>query len=206
MKIQISFDLTDLDKALSIATKVAPYADSLEIGSILIYKYGLHAIEQFRKEFPDKVLLADAKIVDNGKNAVTILAEAGTNWVTVMAGTRKNIIHSVSTTAHDLGKQVMLDLLDSCSLGQSALEAKSMGVDALLLHRPHDEEDALKFMDTWDMVKGNSSLPIYVSGKITADNIDKMRLLKPDGIVISKAITEAENPEDEAKKFKQALS
>jgi 3-hexulose-6-phosphate synthase len=206
MKIQISFDLTDLDNAIAIAKQVAPYADSLEVGTLLLYKNGIVALEQFRETFPDKVILADAKIVDRGKQTVELLSKAGANWITVMAGTSKNVIHSTATTAHDLGKKVMLDLLDSYSLGQSALEAQSMGVDALLLHKPYDEDDSLKFLDTWDMVKGNSSLPIYVAGKITRDMVDKIKSINPYGIVIGKTITQTDDPASEAKFFKEAFS
>jgi 3-hexulose-6-phosphate synthase len=206
MKLQISFDIPDLEKVIAIAKEVEPSADSFEIGSLLLFKYGLAALEKFRKTFPEKVLLADAKIVDRGKPTVTLLASTGIDWITVMAGTNKNVIHSACTTAHELGKLVMLDLLDAASQGQSALEAKSMGVDALLVHRSHDEEDSLKFLDTWDMVRGNSNLPIYVSGKITRDIIDKIKAIKPDGLIIGKAITQADDPAAEAQFFKEALS
>lgn len=206
MKLQISFDLTDLEKAISTAKLVEPYADSFEIGSLLLFKYGLTALEKFRQTFPDKILLADTKIVDRGQQTVTLLAGTGINWITVMAGTSKNVIHSACTTAHDLGKHIMLDLLDAASQGQSALEAKSMGVDALLVHRSYDEEDSLKFLDTWDMVRGNSNLPIYIAGRMSRDIIDKIKSIKPDGVIISKAITDADNPQEEAKFFKEALS
>lgn len=206
MKLQISFDITDLEKAISIAHNVEPYADSFEVGSLLLFKYGLASLEKFRETFPNKTLLADSKIVDRGTQTVNLLAGTGVNWVTVMAGTSKNVIHAACTAAHDAGKLVMLDLLDSASQGQSALEAKSMGVDALLIHRSYEEEDSLKFLDTWDMVRGNSNLPIYISGKMSREMVDKIKAIKPDGIVISKAITQADDPAAEAKFFKEALS
>lgn len=205
MKVQISFDVTDLEKALSIAKATAEHADALEIGSLLLYKYGIQAITEFKTLFPEKELVADAKIVDGGKQAATLLAQAGAHAVTVMAGAGKAMIHTVSTAAHTEGCKVILDLFDACSLGQSALEAKSVGVDALLLHRPH-EGDPIQFLDTWDMVKGNSSLPIYITGRITRDVLDKIIALKPDGVVISRAITDAENPQEEAAYFKDILS
>ena len=34
MKLQISFDLTDLDKAVAVADQVAPYVSILEVGSL----------------------------------------------------------------------------------------------------------------------------------------------------------------------------
>lgn len=205
MKLQISFDLTDLEKALAIAQQVEPYADSFEIGPLLLFKYGLFALEKFRQTFPEKTLLADTKIVDRGSSLVRLVAESGIDWVTVMAGTSKNVIHAACTTAHDLKKSVMLDLIDAASQGQSALEAKSMGVDALLLHRSYEEDDSLKFLDIWEMVRGNSNLPIYISGSINRDNIETIKALKPDGLVIGKAITNAQDPAQEAQFFKELL-
>lgn len=104
MKLQIAFDLTDLEKALHSAAQVQEHADILEIGSLLIYRYGVHAIKRFREEFPDKSLLADLKIADRSNEAVLLCIEAGADWVTVMAGTGRNVIHTACTTAHEREK------------------------------------------------------------------------------------------------------
>ncbi len=206
MKLQIAFDLTDLDKALSIAHSISEQADILEIGSLLLYKYGEQAIVQFKQQFPNKTLLVDAKIVDRGKEAVELLAHAGADWITVMAGTGRSVIHSTCATAHELGKKVMLDLLDASSLGQSALEAKSLGVDAILFHKPADDDAQLTFLDRWDMVKGNTQLPVFVSAPVTRENIHEILAINPAGIVIGKTVTHLENPHDEIVYFKSLIS
>ncbi len=204
MKLQISFDIIDLDKAIDIAVKVAKYADIIEIGTILLYKYGIKAIEDFRKKLPKESILADSKIIDRGKDVTNLILNAGADWVTVMSGTSKEVIHAVATTAHELNKKVMLDLVDSSSPGQSALEAKSLGIDAILFHQTYDEKQTLLFLDKWDMVKGNTQLPIFISARINRDTIEKILELKPDGVVIGKAITGSQNPEEEAKFFYEA--
>lgn len=201
MKLQISFDLTDLDKALSVASQVVNYADVFELGTLLIFKYGLKAIEAFDKAFPKQTILADTKIVDRSKDIVNLLATTEVNWITVMAGTRKDIIHAACAAAHNNNKKVMLDLLDARSQGESALEAKNLGADALLFHRPYTEAEAPLFLDTWEMVKGNSNLPIFVSAKIKRDNINEVLAINPHGIIIGSAITQADNPQKEAKFF-----
>lgn len=206
MKLQIAFDLNDLEKALSIASVVAEQADVLEIGSLLLYKYGEQAVIKFREQFPNATILADTKIVDRGKEAVELFAQAGADWVTVMAGTSRSVIHSVSTTAHELGKKVMLDLIDASSLGQSALEAKSLGIDAILFHKPADDDAQLTFLDRWDMVKGNTHLPVFVSAPVTRENIHEVLTISPAGIVIGKSIIHAENPAEEAAYFKSVMS
>ncbi|MBA3751611.1 orotidine 5'-phosphate decarboxylase [Candidatus Dependentiae bacterium] len=201
MKIQISFDITDLDRALEVARLVEPQADIFEIGSLLIYKYGEHAVKRFREEFPQKTLLADAKIVDRSKDAVALFAQAGADWITVMAGISRGIIHTACTTAHSMGKKVMLDLSDSSSLGQSALEAKSLGVDALFFYKPTTPDDQVPFLDRWEMVKGNTQLPIFIGGTITRKNVSETLSLGAAGIVIGSSIIEAENIQEEMESF-----
>lgn len=201
MKLQIAFDITDLDEAIKIAHKVAEQSDIFEIGTLLIYKYGVAAVERFRQEFPKKTLLADIKIIDRGKEAVATMSSAGADWITVMAGTGKEVIHSASTMAHQLNVKVMLDLVDSSSVGQSAMDAKNLGADALLFHQAYDEKDALILLDKWEMVRGNTTLPIFVSAKINRTTVFNILNIKPDGIIVGKSITDAEDPADEAKFF-----
>jgi len=201
MKLQISFDIPDLQEALAKAQLVAPFCDAMEIGTVLLYKYGVHAVQEFKKTFPDKPLVADSKIMDRGKMNVGVFTQAKADWVTVMAGTGKNVIHSVCTTAHAAGTKVMLDLLDAASQGQSALEAKNLGVDALFFHRPHDEKDELLFLEDWEMIRGNTDLPIYISAKIKRENVEHVISHKPAGLVIGTSIMTAENPATEAEFF-----
>lgn len=201
MKLQVSFDLTDLDRALEIARQIHEYADVLEIGTLLIYAHGTAAIERFRAAFPDKILLTDSKIVDRGKESIALFAKAQTDWVTIMAGTNKNVIHAACSAAHERNKKVMLDLIDSKELGQSALEAKNLGADALLMHQPYDVEEPLEFLDKWEMIRGNTDLPIFISMRIGRDNIQAILNIKPDGIILGRSITDAENPREEARFF-----
>lgn len=198
MKLQISFDTTNLSEALDIAQQVADHTDIIEVGTLLIYTHGLKAVQDFKEKFPRKTIIADSKIIDRGKDAVTAFANAGADWITVMAGTSKHVIHSACTTAANLNKKIMLDLVDASSIAQSALEAKNLGAHALLFHQPADEQDSLLFLDKWELLKGNASVPVFISAKIKRETIDKIIALQPDGIVIGRSITTAENPAQEA--------
>lgn len=206
MKLQISFDLIDLDKAIAIGSKVAQYADIIEVGTILIYHHGTQAVQRFKEAFPDKAILADTKIVDRGKEVAELFAQAGADWITVMAGTSHDVIHATTTAAHNANVKVMLDLIDADSVGQSALESKNLGADVLLFHQPYSETNSLVFLDQWDMIKGNSSLPIFVSAKINRENIDKIVALRPDGIIVGLSVTDAEDSAQEAQYFAELVN
>lgn len=206
MKLQISFDLSDLDKAVTIAKEVANYAHVVEVGTILIHKYGIKSIETFRQALPNKIILADSKIADRGAETALIFARAGADWITVMAGTTNEVIYSTCNAAHKENLKVMLDLIDGTASGQSAMEAKNLGINALLFHQPHDEPESPALLDRWEMVRGNTTLPIFISAKIKRENIQKILSIRPDGLVIGKGITEAENPREEAQFFYDLIS
>jgi len=202
MKLQISFDLIDLDKAIAIGSEVAQYADIIEISTTLIHQHGIAAVRRFKEAFSDKIIFADTKIVDRGKEIVELYADAGANWISVMAGTSAQVIHATTTVAHNENMKVILDLIDSSSVGQSALEAKNLGADALLFHQPYTiETESLVFLDTWDMIKGNTQLPIFVSAKINRDNVDKIIALRPDVIVVDLDVADAADMGKEVRYF-----
>ncbi len=205
MKLQITFNSSDLEQSLTVAKQIYHLADRIEVGSLLLGRYGLSAIQRFRTELPQSKIVASSKIVEFGKDCAKMNIEAGADWITVLAGANSGIIHAACTTAHDLGKKVVLDLIDARSKGQSALEAKSYGVDAILLHQPYDDYDAAILFDEWDLVRGNTDLPVYLSAKINRETISSILELNPDGLAIGKAITMATNPIDEAEFFRQLL-
>lgn len=201
MKLQISFDIDDIQQALVVAQKVAHFCDIIEIGTLILLKYGIPAIQQFKTALPDKVILADTKILDRGKDSMHALADAPCDWITVLGGATNDVIHAACSTAHAQGKKVMLDLLDAPSPGQVTLDAQSLGIDALLFHRNYSEQDAPVFLEKWDMVKGNTKLPIFISARITRDNLGPIIRLNPDGIIVGKVITDAPDPAAEAEFF-----
>lgn len=200
MRLQIAFHQA-LDKALAIAQQVADYADIIEVGSLILYTHGIHAVHAFREKFPQKTLLIDTKIINRGKDVMQLFSSANPDWLTVMAGTQKHIIHAAANTGHAHKIKVMLDLLDSSSIGQAALEAESQHVDALLFHQSSNEQqDPFEFINNWEMVRGNTKLPIFVAAPQTNRNtIDKILDLKPDGLILGSTITQADDPVEEAK-------
>lgn len=201
MKLHVSFEIPDLDKALSIAYQIAPCTDIMEVGTLMIYRYGSEAVKKFCTAFPDNIILADTKIVDRGKDAVNIFADTGAHWLTVMSGTSKEVIREVCSSAHNQGKKIMLDLIDASSLNQSALEAESLGADALMF-RHAIEVNQPEFLEQWDMVRGNTKLPIFISAHIRRKTTESLRKIKPDGIIVSSAIVNADDPAQEAQFFK----
>ncbi len=198
MKLQVAFDITDIEKALHTADTIAKYVDIFEIGTILLYAQGVCAITRFKDRYPDQSILADAKIVDRGHETAKLLANFGADWITVISGAHTNVIHAVCATAHEFGKKVMLDLLGAANtVGQSALEAKGLGIDAILFHDIGQQTDTTAILDTWELVKSNSALPLFFAGPVTRTTVPDIIALKPDGIVLSSSLFEGPAGEQE---------
>ena len=205
MKLQISFDIPNLNEALEIAAKVEKYADILEVGSSLIYKEGVKAVEEFKSKFSKKEIFADIKLVDRVEDVITIYADAGADYISILAGTSNATIQNASKVAHGLKSKIALDLVDAYSMGQSAMDAKALDIDVIIFHGPHETTQLTSLLDEWQNVRGNTNLPIFIAGNINKNNIDKVIPLKPQGIIIGAPITHADDPAKEAEYFKSLL-
>ena len=200
MKLHISFNLSHLDQAVAIAHDVDDFCDAFEIGPVTLMHHGINAITTFRSHFPQKTLIADCNITEFEKEIVALMAQAGADWVTALAGAGTNTIHNTCTSAHNAGKKVMVDFIDVSSAGQIAADAKAFGVDALVVHNSVDA-NPYALLDRWDMVKGNTTLPVFMCTNITRENLNELIKLDPAGLIIGRSITLAENPREEAKYF-----
>ena len=204
MKLHFTYNLTDLSQALSIAEQTAEFADTLGIGSLLIYKEGINAIKMFVKTFPNKDIFVEAQIIEKADEAVKMMADAGAKYISLLAGAHNNTIKKAVNAAQPFNTKIALDLLDAAAAGQSALDAKTLGVDFLILHRP--PQDINTNLDAeWHNVHDNTKLPIFITGKIDDSDIKQIAELKPHGIMIGSAITKADNPAKMAHHFKSLI-
>ena len=83
--LQIALDFLRLDKALKVAAETYFFTDIIEAGTPLIKSEGMKAIETFRKNFQEKQMLADLKIMDAGALEAKMAFDAGADMITVCA-------------------------------------------------------------------------------------------------------------------------
>ena len=205
MKLHISYNFPDLSHALDIAQHTAEFADIIGVGSLLLFKEGAKAIKSFKAAFPHKEIFAEAFVVEKAPEAVGMFAQAGARYVSVLAGTYHNAIKKAVETAKEFDAKIMLDLLDAHSIGQSALDAKTLGVNSIIMHRTRTPDAAIEIDSEWQHVRENTQLPVFITGKIDESNIQQLIALKPQGIMIGAAITKADNPAKQAQFFKSLL-
>lgn len=205
MKLHISYNFPDLAQAIEVAKQTAEWADIMGIGSLLVLKEGVNAVKMFKATFPDKELFVEVKIAEKAVEAIGIFAQTGANYVSVLAGTYHNTIKKAVSTAKGFDIKISLDLLDSHSLGQSVVDAKTQGVYSIIMHRVPSVDEGIDLQNEWRNVRDNTDLPIFISGKIDEANFDQIIGLKPQGVIVGSAITRASNPAKMAQYFKSLM-
>lgn len=207
MKLQIKYNVNDIDKALAIAHETKEAADILEIGQLLILHYGIKAVEAFCKEFPGKKIYVDTKLSERPEESVEFFAGLGVHYISILAGAYHSIIRKACEAAAQRNIQVVLDFINATTLGQSALEAKTLGAGAILIHRENTlDEQADNLESDWQQVRDNTDLPIFIQGKISPHNIKSILPLRPQVVIIGDAITRSKNPGQEAESIKKMLN
>jgi len=203
MLIIPAFDIPSLEQTIKIGRELKPFFNTFYLSSPLILNNGAEAIKQFKTLFPSVTIIVSSNIIDYEKTNSKILFEAGADWVTVMAGAPKHIIHSLCKAAKQFNKKVLINVTDAVSIGQISLEAKSLGADGLIIKLPESEDSSYTFFDQWDMARSNTTLPIYIFGNITPAQIQQYLTLQPAGFIIKKRFTLAESPKQEASLYAQ---
>lgn len=206
MKLQISYNFTQLTTALEVAKKTATYADIIEIGSSLLFAEGLRVVRAFQEQFPNKPICVDTKIIEAAQDVIKMGAYQGATYFTVLAGASSHVIKNSAMAAHGQRAMIMLDLIDAPSTGQSAMDASILEADYLLFHRTMPSLGIAELHDEWLQVKGNTTVPIFIAGKIDRASLIHFYNLKPAGMIIGNAITHADNPESEAQHFKSIIN
>lgn len=205
MKLHFTYNLQDLNQALAVAEQTAEHADILGVGSLLLFKEGIKAVKSFKATFPQKEIFAETRITEKGDDVVEMMARAGANYVSILAGTFNNTIKKTVVAAKNFDVKVALDLLDSPSLGQSAMDAKTLGVSLLILHRHYGQNESADLENDWHNVRENTSLPIFITGKIDESSLEHALNLKPQGIMIGGSVSKADNPNKAAQLFKSRI-
>jgi len=205
MKLLISFNMLSIEKALSVASVIEPYVSTFIISPLLLYTYGVHAVARFNDAFPEKSLMVDSQIIERPQESVTIFAQAGAEWVSLLGSAHAQTIQQASTTARTYSSKIIINLAGANSVGQAALDASRLGAEALLFHKPTVEDSRVPFLEQWQMAQGNTSLPIYLSAHASRETIGELIGLNPAGIILGSTIVNASEPEKEIAYFANLL-
>jgi len=208
-KLQIALDTYDLPSALSPLQKAAPHIDVIECGTILCLAEGMHAVRVIRSLFPDKLILADVRIVEAGSLISKMAFDAGADWVSVVSGATLNTVEAVIKEAAKHHGDVQIELIDGWTWEQ-AQQWRALGIQQVITHRSRDGE--AKGELTWsqrdfDEIRRLADLgfKVTVTGGVKPADVPLFAGVPVYVFIAGRGIYAAADPAAAAQQFKTAI-
>lgn len=207
MKLQLALDTFDLSTALDVTEKARDSVDIIEIGTPFLLEYGMGAVRRFREAFPEKEILADAKIMDAGKLEVSSALKAGADYVTVLAVTDILTMKECISTANEFGKKIVADMICVDDLPAKVKALESIGIHGIAVHTGVDQQKAGRTpLEDLRIIKTvSTTAEISVAGGISLKTIPDYAALQPDVLIVGGAIGSAPDPALAAKAIHNAI-
>ena len=202
MKLQLALDGMKTEEAVKLVEKVEDYIDIIEIGTPICLDAGNDAVARLKKEFPDKEVLADCKIMDGGYLEAENAIKAGADYVTVCAAADILTVKGAFKATQDYGKMITI-----ADIPAKVAELEEIGVDVIAVHTGADAQAVGRepINDLKVMKECSKKAAIAVAGGISSKTIEKYVALNPEIVIVGSAIGNAEDPVAEAKAIKEAL-
>jgi 3-hexulose-6-phosphate synthase/6-phospho-3-hexuloisomerase len=205
--LQVALDFENLHRALQIASEaVKGGVDWLEAGTPLIKSEGLQSVREFKKRFPDKVIVADMKTMDTGRFEVEIAAKAGAQVVIVLATADDSTIKEAIEAGRSYGAQIMVDLINIDNMVSRAAELEKLGADIICVHIGIDQQmRGMKAENIVKQVADTVHVPVAAAGGVNSENAPKLVEAGAKIVIVGGAITKAENAEQATRTIKQTM-
>jgi 3-hexulose-6-phosphate synthase len=205
-KLQVALDLLNTADALSMARKVAPYVDIIELGTPLIKSEGVAVISAVKAAHPNKEIFADLKTADAGYLEADLAFAAGADLVTVMGAAGDATIQGAVKAGKERGKKVVADMIAVPNRVERAREVVKLGVAFVEIHAGLDEQ-AQPGYSIKDLLEDGAiaGVPFSVAGGVDTDTIASVREAGAEVAVAGGAIYHDEDPAAAAKALKEAL-
>lgn len=203
--LQIALDNITLSGALKSAKAVGDEVDIIEAGTILCLAEGMEAVRCLRALYPEKIILADTKCTDAGGTVAKMCADAGADWMTVICSAT---IPTMKAALKEV-KELQVELYGDWTF-EHAKAWKDAGITQAVYHQ---SRDALLSGETWsesdlNKIKKLSEMgfKVSVTGGLEIDTLKLFKDIDVFTFIAGRSIRDAENPDKEAKKFKEEIS
>lgn len=207
--LQVAIDIADEKKALQIIKKTSKYVDIIEIGTPLIEFKGVGIIKKLKKY--DNLILADIKAADAGSYETKVAINSGADIASILAGSSDNTIQEAVKIAHDLGKKVLVDLIDIKNQERIKRLKEILSLkykpDIICVHTAIDvqKNQDICNSDVNDFIKlcKKENVLVALAGGIDKNKIRKLIKYKPDIFIVGGAITKSKQPGKAARELNE---
>jgi 3-hexulose-6-phosphate synthase len=203
MNIQLALDRFSVEEAIRIAKNAEYFVDWIEVGTSLIKEYGVESVRKIRNAFPNKVIVADCKTIDNAYYEFDMCFQAGADIATVMGVSPEATIKACIDTANTFNKKVMIDLLNTTEEQKKELFQYKEAI--FCDHVSKDEQEMTGKKNILTKQADDPSLQFAVAGGISLDTIEHFKDRMPSVVIIGSAITKAVDQRIAAEQFKKII-
>ena len=196
MKLQLALDDLSLEQAIALAERVRDHIDIIEAGTPLIYGYGMAAVRALKERFPEKLVLADMKIMDSGALETEEAMDAGADYVTVLGVSEDATVKNCLEAAARYGREVVVDMICVPDLPGRIRALEALGVQGLAVHTGVDQQAAGRtpLDDLRLMTACAKKAKISVAGGIRADTVAEYAAYRPEVVIVGGGILHAPDP------------
>lgn len=201
--IQLALDTLDNNQTLKLAALTAPYVDIFEIGTPNIKHNGVALVKEFKKRFPNKLLLVDLKTMDAGEYEAAPFYAAGADICTVLGVSGLPTIAGVVKAANAHGGEVQVDLINVPDKAGCARESAKLGAHIIGVHTGLDAQAAghSPFADLQAVARLGLPVRISVAGGIKQATVQQVARAGANIVVVGAAIYGAASPADAAREI-----
>ena len=196
MKLQLALDDLSLEQAIALAERVRDHIDIIEAGTPLIYGYGMAAVRALKERFPEKLVLADMKIMDSGALETEEAMDAGADYVTVLGVSEDATVKNCLEAAARYGREVVVDMICVPDLPGRIRELEALGVQGLAVHTGVDQQAAGRtpLDDLRLMTACAKRAKISVAGGIRPETAAEYAACRPEVLIVGGGIIHAPDP------------
>ncbi len=205
--LQVALDFVELRRALQVAEEaVAGGVDWLEAGTPLIKSEGLDAVRALRERYPDRVVVADMKVIDTGRIEVEAAAKSGAGIVAVLGVASDATIRECIEAGRNYGCRILVDLMGVEDRAARAREVADWGADYVGVHLPVDlqmqGQDALQVLRD---LSGAVDVPVAVAGGVNSETAASTVQAGAQIVIVGGAIHKAPDSRAAAAAIRRAL-
>jgi 3-hexulose-6-phosphate synthase len=205
--LQVALDFLHIDDALKVASVTQMYVDIIEAGTPLIKSEGIRAVETLKRNFQEKQIFADLKIMDAGALEAKMAFDAGADMISVCAQASLETVAGAVEETRRQNKKIVIDLIGSRNWLLSSQETKHFSPDYFCIHTSLDEQSSGKkpFGILENFVR-EIDLPFCIAGGINPEDIPIIMPYKPSIIIVGGYIIKSEKPGNAAKTIKDIIN
>lgn len=207
--LQVALDNLALSDAFQTTRLIAGEVDIIEVGTILCVAEGVRAVRELKALYPDRIVLADAKIADAGKILARMCFEANADWVTVICCADINTVKGALGVAREFNGDVQIELTGFWTWEQ-AQEWCAAGIQQVVYHRSRDAQAAGVAWGEADIATvrrlAEMGFRVTVTGGLSLEDLPLFKGIPIHVFIAGRSIRDAANPVEAARQFKQTIA